>query len=278
MEKMKLFLAGFLLFCLIGTGGASANEDSRRVFDYGELLSGTEREELEQQCLELEDTLRTELYILTTNDAEGKTSTAYADDFGDTHAFGYEKDYGTYIIFLIDMDNRNAWISTSGNAISHFSEARIDSTLDDVFEYLPEGDYYNSCKAFLKAAEKWMQKEPDTNPAETDPNQYKDTIYVYDEDGSFLDSFWIRLGISLLIGGVVTGIMMYHADSRMSANGRTYSKNGACKLNNRADLFLRTTTTSRKIETNSGGSHTGSGGGSHTSSGGHSHGGGGRSF
>lgn len=287
-KKRKIFIPLAVLltiFFVLAAGKTTvieANDDSQRVFDYAGLLTEEETEELERQCLEAEERINTELYILTTEDTEGKTSTAYADDFGDEHAFGYEEPYGTYIILLIDMDNRNAWISISGMAIAHFTEARINSALDDIFLYLPDGNYYQSCVAFIDAALEYMNDAPINSPAETDPNRYPDTVYVYDNvhdnEGMLLDIVLIRLAISVVLGAVITALLAFRASTRMTADGRTYSRNGTCRINSHSDRYLRTTTTSHKIQTNSGGGGSSSGGGSHTSSGGHSHGGGGRSF
>lgn len=268
----SLILAAILLFFI--SWQPLANEEKQRVFDYACLFTGEEAAELEVLCLETEAKVKTELYILTTEDAEGKTSTAFADDFGDDNAFGYNKAYGDYAIFLIDMDNREVWISTSGKAEEYLSEYRLDTALDDVMEYMPDGDYYRASIAFLDAAEIYLQSPPASGE---NSGEYSETIFRYDEKKNILQNPFISLLIALAIGGVTVGIMAFQAGTKMSADGRTYAKSGAFRLNNRADIYLRTTTTSRKIEQNHS-SGSGSGGGHHVSRSGHSHGGGGRSF
>lgn len=281
-----------VLLCLLCTATvpAWANDDSQRVFDYAELLSDAEQEELNQVCLDAEDALETELYILTTNDAKGKETVDYTDDFGDEHAFGYDEPYGNYMILCIDMDNRVVWLSTSGKAETYFTEERIDSLLDDLYGYLTDGDYYNTCLSYVESSQRYLTKPPVYKDTTSKPNPYKDTtsksnhykdaMYYDEEQETVLDRWYYRLAISAVIGLIVVVIMSISTKTAMTANARTYSKNGI-RMNNRRDDFIRRTTTSRRIESNSSGSRGGhhiSSGGHHISSGGHSHGGGGRSF
>lgn len=277
--RIKEHIAGCLLLILLflcTAFPALANEDNRRIFDYADLLTEEEEKELNDLCLEKEDALKTELYILTTDDTEGKATVDYADDFGDENAFGYDKEYGNYMILCIDMDNRVVWLSTSGKAEDYFTEARIDALLDALYDDLRAGDYFETCYSYIQSGEKYLSEEPEVNKVTTDPDRYKDTVFKYDqEEKPFYLSWYFRLAVSAATGAVVVGIMSYRAGTRMTANGNTYSRDGG-HMYNRADTFIRRSTTSRRIESNTGGS--GGGGGHHTSSGGHSHGGGGRSF
>ena len=277
--RIKEHIAGCLLlilFFLCTAFPALANEDNRRIFDYADLLTEEEEKELNDLCLEKEDALKTELYILTTDDTEGKATVDYADDFGDENAFGYDREYGNYMILCIDMDNRMVWLSTSGKAEDYFTEARIDALLDALYDDLRAGDYFETCYSYIQSGEKYLSEEPEVNKVTTDPDRYKDTVFKYDqEEKPFYLSWYFRLAVSAATGAVAVGIMSYRAGTRMTANGNTYSRDGG-HMYNRADTFIRRSTTSRRIESNTGGS--GGGGGHHTSSGGHSHGGGGRSF
>ena len=61
------------------------------------------------------------VYAVTTDDAQGKSATAYADDFFDEHST--EQEDG--VALLIDMDNREITISTCGIAIRYLTDSRI---------------------------------------------------------------------------------------------------------------------------------------------------------
>ncbi|MBP3543878.1 MAG: TPM domain-containing protein [Lachnospiraceae bacterium] len=279
IKKKIIHILSLVSICLcMAAGVAVANEDKTRVYDFAALLSASEETELADACLEVEDSIETELYILTTNDAEGKETMEYADDFGDEHAFGYDKEYGDYIILCIDMDNRVVWVSTSGKAIDYLTEARIDALIDDLYGYLTSGDYYNTCLSYIESVTKYMTSEPSYSKDQINPDNYQDTMYVYDEEKSVLSVWYIRLLISLGIGAIAVLIMSFQAKTKVTANAQTYSKGGP-RIHRREDKYIRRTTTSRRIESgSSGGGSRSSSGGRHTSSSGRSHGGGGRSF
>lgn len=281
MKKILHILSVVLVLLLLSAGVSLANEGTNRVYDYADLLTGSEEAELTAACLISEDEIETELYILTTNDASGKETVDYADDFGDEHAFGYDEPYGNYIILCIDMDNRGVWVSASGKAIDYLTEARIDALLDDLYGYLTSGDYYNTCLSYIESARSYLSDRPSYSEPETDPDRYQDTMYRYDEEVSLADSILFRLIVSMVIGAVSVLAMSFQSRSKVTANARTYAKNGV-KIHRKADRFIRRKTTSRRIDTEShssgGSSRSSSSGGRHTSSSGHSHGGGGRSF
>lgn len=280
IRKKLLYILSLMSIWLCMTAMVvMANEDTTRVYDYADLLSTNEEAELADACLGVEDSIQTELYILTTNDAEGKKTVDYADDFGDEHAFGYDKEYGDYMILCIDMDNRVVWVSTSGKAIDYLTEARIDALIDDLYGYLTDGDYYNTCLSYIKSATKYMSTEPSYSKEQIDPDNYQDTMYVYDEEKEVLDVWYMRLLISLGIGAIAVLIMAFQSKTKITTSAQTYSKGGP-KIHRREDKYIRRTTTSRRIESSSssGGGSRSSSGGRHRSSSGRSHGGGGRSF
>ena len=103
------------------------------VYDFAELLENEEA--LEAEIAELRERWTIDVVIVTTDDAHGKSSMEYADDFFDYNGFGYDKPMGDGVLFLIDMDNRQIWISTCGKAIIYFTDSRIDEALDDIIEY-----------------------------------------------------------------------------------------------------------------------------------------------
>ena len=56
------------------------------------------------------------------------------------------------------MDNREAYISTSGIAIRYLTDLRLDKILDRVFdEGLLDGDYYGAAMGFLKGTRTYLE-------------------------------------------------------------------------------------------------------------------------
>ena len=104
------------------------------VYDDAALLSDEEQQSLSEEITNLQETTGWEIFVLTTEDAQGKTAREYADDFYDTTATG---DDG--VVFLIDMDNREVTISTAGEAIYYLNDDRIDDILDNCYDYVVDG-------------------------------------------------------------------------------------------------------------------------------------------
>lgn len=275
-------------------------EEGKRVYDYADLFTSYEEGKLTEYALEVEEAAKTEVYILTTKDTGGKDSMNYADDFGDNGAFGYECEYGTYIVMLINMDEREVWISTSGKAEDYFSEYRIEWTLDAIFEYLPSGDYYKASYAYMDAVRDFMTDgqpsvddeydfpEFDDNYDDTyygDDDYYDDDYYYHEDDNGIAEMIVPAFLIAAVVSGIILAIMIGSNSTKMTAGSRTYLADEGIRLHAREDVFTHTTTVKRRIDTDSsggsrsgGGSRHSGGGGHHISSGGRSHGGGGRRF
>ena len=107
-KKLRKSFLLFLSFCIIFQvflmikSVVKAEEGEKRVYDEAGLLRDFEIEEIEKKAIKAEDKIETELYIVTTEDTKGKTSEEYAENFGRENGFGYQRQEGSYIIFLID--------------------------------------------------------------------------------------------------------------------------------------------------------------------------------
>ena len=243
-----MLLALLLLSCFVLASGFTAGQ---KVFDNAGLLTDAQEAMLQAESLRVAQAKSVDVILLTVKDAKGKTAMEVADDFYDQNGFGYEAPHGTGILMLIDMDNREAWISTSGEAITYFTDARIQRVLDSVFEYLPNGDYVGSFQAFLGDVE----------------------YYMGYEQAPWWTNVLIQLGIAILIGLFTVIALVARAGGVMTAGNRDYMT--GVRVNAASDQFLRRVVTMRVIPKNTGG---GGGSSTHTSGGGFSHGGGGRSF
>ncbi|MDD5949144.1 MAG: TPM domain-containing protein [Lachnospiraceae bacterium] len=220
----------------------------QRVFDQADLILEEDETKLQEKIERTRSETHTDIVVLTTNDAEGKSSMAYADDFYDVHDFGYEDSHGTGILFLIDMDNREIWFSTSGDCMKYYTSSRIDSAIDQVYEKLKAGEYYQVFDGCIDSVPRYMYRNNTVNP-----------IWY----------FWIALVVSICF--VV--YLIVNRGGKVTVTSDTYLMPASKEVYKRSDFHYDTVVTTRVIESSSGGS-----GGGHTSSGGFSHGGGGRSF
>ncbi len=251
-----------------------AEDDSTRVFDYADILSSEEENELQTEIDRLQTELETDIIILTSPDMEGKSWEAYADDFYDEHAFGYEQEHGTGIIFLISMDssNRGITITTSGKAIENFTDYEIECMYDDIIEYMKSGEYYEGCLSFLSLTEENAVNSERANNGYYDVEANTWVEYSGAKMAFRGKAVIIRILISMAIAGVIVLILCHKAKTKTSVNSTTYLK-GQMSYSQRRDDFINTTERVVKITSDD---DSGSGSSStHTSSGGYSHGGGG---
>lgn len=249
----KKVTAGFaaMLLCVLFsfTGVFAAGQN--RVYDYAGLFTAEETQELEESITEYREKTDLDLVIVTIDDAQGKTSREYADDFYDYNGFGVGRDHSG-VLLLIDMDNRMAYLSTTGKAIDILTDSRIQEITDEVASCVGDGEYARGARIFLEKTDEFV------NPNMT---------------GRLL----IALVLALLVGaGSVVGVW-YKYTHGYKADQYELDKNSSLHLSQRDDIFMGRFVTSRKIPRNTGG---GGGGGSstHTSSSGTTHGGGGSRF
>ncbi len=250
-----LLLAALLLGCFLFSSGFTAGQ---KVYDNAGLLTDAQIADLQAECLRVANAKGIDVVLLTVADAGGKSAMEVADDFFDQNAFGYDAPHGTGILMLIDMDNRTAWISTSGAAVTYFTDTRIELVLDSVFKYLPDGDYHGSFKAFLSDVEYYMGRPVQGGEGPRAP---------------WWTGLVIQLVVAVLAGAFTVIALVARAGGVMTVGNRDYMT--GVRMNAASDQFLRKVVTVRVIPRNTGG---GGGSSTHMSGGGFSHGGGGRGF
>ena len=276
-----LLLMSALLLCGYDANGA-------KVYDGADLLTQDQEEKLQEQAVSLGKELSLDVVIVTTDDAGGKTAQEYADDFFDYNGFGYEDGEYSGILYLIDMDNRQSAISTTGTAIPRYSDREQDAWQDRLLEYLGDGDYYGACQEFLDGVKRY-EAYPESGGSGTAPGSnppggsgsYGGSVPAAGRGNSqeLGKTLLVRLGISLVVAAAVVGAMALSARRMSGAGARAYQK-GQVNVRRREDRFTHTTVVTRKIETNNNNNHRSGGGGSsvHTGSSGRSHGGSSRGF
>ena len=209
-----------------------------------------------------------DIVIVTTNDAEGKSSRAYADDYFDYNDYGVGSEYSG-ILFLIDYDNGEMWLSTTGEAIRYLTDERIDKILDAAWDGgFAAKDAYSGSLAFLKATGQSLAAGiPAAQPTVQETENRLTT-----GEGAF--SF-LAAGASFL-GLFVSTRRRYKGKSQPAVF--QFRNNSLTNLGIVTDQLTRTYVTSRPLPQPSSSSGSGSSGRSttHTSSSGRSHGGGGR--
>lgn len=283
IKKLPCCLLACLLFILCmcpaivyAQGDAAGGQ---RIFDGAGLFTDAEETKLQTLCTEKIAEGRLDIVVVTTESTGGKSAMAYADDFYDENGFGYEGNTG--VLLLINMGEREIWISTTGEAESYFTGRRLDALLDTVAAALADGDYAYGARQFIEDSAAYMYSEPDEEEEESWNGNYSDGMQYAQESGSrMLTASRVLqcLMISFVIAGLFVLILYIKQRGGTQTNAHTYLKENRYELAGSQDLFTHTTTVRRQMQSSNSNSHSKSGGGGHASSGGVHHGGGGRKF
>ncbi len=247
----------------------------QKVYDEAMLFSESELQALESRASELGQELKLDLVIVTIEDNMGKTSRQFADDFYDENGFGYGSE-ADGVLFLINMADREVYISTSGKAIKYLTDARIEAILDRVYDYLPDGHYGDAAMAFLTQVENYVR----TGIPSTQHTYDEDTGRIVKEETPLAQKLFYYFIIAIAAAGIVVGIMAAMNKGIKGTNKHTYLDTKSFNVFNRYDHHVNTQQTFvviKKDPPSSGGSSIGRST-VHRSSSGRSHGGGGRKF
>ena len=295
-----------LLFSVCGFAYESS------IFDDADLFSDYEESEIASSAESFMTEKEYSIAIVTTDYTSGISSEEYAFDYYnnliDTH--GWQENG---LLMLIDMDNRNVWISTFGDCILAYSDAEIDSIFDGGYNSLVNGEYADCILEMIEEArvsntvvddyyDFFIVEDEDlfgdpsfagnivefngelfevTPDGEWISHTYNDLQKIDTPKGSFTLSYvitYITIGLIIAIASVLTVKRKY----KNRGKGDEFSSDDVIlNISSSNDKIIsRNVVTTRIHRNNNGGSRGGFSGGStvHRSAGGISHGGGGRSF
>lgn len=222
------------------------------IADDAGLLSDAEEKKLTDEIAEASETTGWNIALGTTMDTGGRSTMEYADDLYDD-LFGINTDG---IAIVIDMENRNYYISTSGSAIGTITDSRVESILDAGWDDMSSGDYADAFDAMLRRAVRYKVNEK-----------------PHLATGDFVVAGVVAAIVFFLMVGLTAG--RYHL--KWGTYKYDFHKLGKVNVRNRRDDLVNQFVTHHRIDSGSSG---GRGGGSstHISHSGGMHGGGGRHF
>lgn len=274
MRKCKVFLLiGLMMFLL---SGMSARAEEPYVYDQADLLTDEEEEEIETLAEQYRERWNLNFLAVTTADDEGKSSMEYADDFYDERFPDVSAEDG--VLYLINMDNREIYLSTYGEVSRYLTDERIGVILDEAYEEIADGNYYGTFLTFFDETEYYLEQgipsdqyNYDTETGEVDPYREPEGLTGID--------FIIALVGALAAAGGTCGVILGKYQLKFEDFHYNAYTDAEVHLSVKEDRLINSFVTHRRIPKNNGSS---SGGGSrssiHTSSSGRSHGGGGRKF
>ena len=286
MKKISLLM--MLLVTFLSVCGYAYSTNHQKVYDEAGLFTKDEIESIEEMAKKYGDEVQMDLVIYTVDTDKNKSAMQIADDFYDNNNFGYEDCDGSGGLLLIDMYQREIYISFAGLGEAYVDEYTEDDILDVLQEDAHDGEYYDAAVHFIKLVNEAAKDfRSDDDYKEVLENWYNDEYSSYDDiaamvkpkEPNFFTTFknpLVTLGIAGAIALIVVLIMLYQSKTRMTVGSRTYLAENSLSFPIRSDRFVNKTTTSRTIQTSS--SSSGGSSHSHHSSSGRSHSGGGRSF
>ena len=234
-----------------------------QIVDFADLLSSSEEEELIDLFSQVYTKQGIYLVGVITNSINGLSPMQYADDFLD-----YNNYPSNSCLLLVSMEDRDWYISTTGNAIDILNDEDIYRIGDFVVDELANEDYYSAFSVFAKKVSDDISNynnpsyNPDTNTSQT----------------FTIKNIWIGLGIGLFVTLITMLILRGQLKSvRTKHFASDYIVKNSFAITGYADMFLNKHVT-RTAKPKDNDSSSGGGGSFHTSSSGISHGGGGGKF
>ena len=282
MKKIISILLLLLLMLSLAVPAYATDSDTPWVVDNAGLLDWEEIDELNRQIGNLRSELELEIVIVTTYGTDGKGVQAYADDFYDQNGYGYgPTDSG--ILLLLDMEAREWYMSTCGDAIYIFTDYGLDQLGQTILPWLSSGEYYRAFMAWISGLSPYVKAYRNGSPLDgyVSPDEYEspygeEIIYHDMPVGIRIRPFPTALIIGLIAALITILIMRSRMNTaKLQKSAANYLKDGSFRLRQRSDMFLysRVTRTARpKNNTSGGGSSV------HRSSGGVRHGGRGGRF
>lgn len=276
LAGMAFALLMAVTVCATASFPTLAVDNPPRLVDMADLLTDSEEADLTGLLDEISTRQQVDVVVVTVGSMEGKTAMEYADDYYDENGYGFG-DGRDGILFLISMEDRDWYISTSGYGITAVTDAGREYMAENFLDDLSAGEYAaaftsfaNQCDDYLTQAKTGEAYDVDNIPL--DPVSY------------FAGSFMIAFVIAFVIALIATGIMRLKLKSVFSrSEADDYVKQGSMQLTKQSDLFLYRQVNRRKREeerVSASPAGSGSAGGSqtHQSSSGATHGGGGGKF
>ena len=244
------------------------NPELPRVVDNADLLTDAQEKSLSDKIDNITEKHDFDVVILTEESIDGYSPMSYADDYYDYEGYGADS-AGDGVLFLINMEERDWWISTKGYGITVFTDYGIDKIGDIMVPDLSDGNYYNAFETFLSTTEEYIKSADSGKPYDVD-NTYKTSA---DRTRLILISVGVGLGIGLVVALIVVLIFKSQLKSvKFEFAAREYEVKSSFNVTRSHDVFLYRNVTKRKKPENNGGSST------HIGSSGSSHGGGGGKF
>ncbi len=274
IKKISAFLLALAL-CIALPFAVLADTSAVKLIDEAGLLSTSEYDEVLGTLESVSSKYDVDIAVLTVNGLNGKTIRDFSDDYYDEHGYGTGEDKSG-VLWVIDMDSRESYISTSGEGITAVTDYGKDLLAGEVNPYLSAGDYKGAMTAYAATMDEYFAKERAGEPVDNynepqEPVERTTTAGDYALGG--VGSAAVGFGLSF---AATSGMKRKMKSVRRQTSANVYADEQGLNLYENSDRYLYHRIVAVPIPRNDGPRNGSMGGGSsvHMSSGGHMHGGG----
>lgn len=293
MRKISAIVMA-LTFILLFSVSSFANSFNVTIDDSASLFTEEETEFINSYAIEFASENNYSVAVVTTDDAMGKSAMEYADDYYDSLIFenGWSEDG---ICFLIDMDNREIYVSCAGLCIDEYSDYELNSIVDSGYDCIVNEEYFKCIIAMIDEANNLASDEYFSDDyVETGDWYFADDSY-YEEDYSYVNEDYYTSGYSGfeishviiyivigLVAGLITVLVIKNQYKNTGKGDEFNAEDISLELTASNDNIISRNVITTKIPRNNNNHRPGGGGGRgvsvHRSSGGVRHSGAGRKF
>ena len=263
MKRRNLLLLVIAIFLFSSNVLAQTNQ---KVYDFAKLLTPEQLSEVEANASHFSDQNQVDIIILTTDNTNGKDVVEYMQDFYDEMGLGYNKSHGDTVILTIDLQHREVYVAGFYKGMEYIDDYRANIIRETITPELSDRNYVQAFNTYIEQANQFLTSKPEHRPNDQSYSEIR-TPHAVQKQENILTNTLFQLLISLILAGVIVGIMLYNAGGRKTTNSRTYLDEGNSKVTARRDQFVRTVVTKTKKPS----SRSGGGGGGGMTGGGHSH-------
>ena len=282
MKQKIAFLLGCLVLLLSLSVSVSAEADLPYVIDNAYFLLREEETSLEEKIQTLRQEYAMDIVIVTVESLDGATPQDYADDYFDDNGYGYGADRSG-VLLLLSMEERDWYISTSGDAIYALTDYGIQQSMQLPLTFFSHDGYYLGFDTWLDNLpayfDAYQNGAPIDDYVDTSGDYYHgDQESVVHYEGKRSPNLLLSIVIGLVVAALaICGMVAAMNTKRQKRGAGDYLQAGSYHLRTQQDLYLYSNVSKTARPSESSG---GSGGGSsvHHSSSGRSHGGGGGKF
>lgn len=288
MKKLMSILSMVLMSAML-VSPLTAFAQPDRMVDQADLLSDDEETRVRQELDVISNEMMFDIVVVTVDSTEGQDIQDFADDYYDYNGYGFGEDYDGAIL-VINMEEREWYISTCGYGIVAMPSEDIDYIAEEFLLFLSAGEYQEAFLAFAESCQVYvndareMGLEYDEEYYEEYYDEYYDEEVVapVEEKDSVIEIIG-KLIACLGVGFVLAFIPMMIMKGKMKtvelkAEAHDYLVPNSRKLTVSRDRFMYHTVNRVAKPKDNPNRSSGGGGGVHISSSGRSHGGGGGKF